>query len=323
MTPQEEKQIKEWNDKRDKNVQIHLILTEDERSKTLVGFCETLSEVAPNLLVKKEKQDISGPPSIRVGRSLYYQAVPLGTELAPFLDALDMPDKGNNDISPQIREYLDKVDMPAVLRIYVSPQCPFCPGAVRSLLPLPVENELINLTVIDGFLFPEMAHKDNIQAAPTILLDDSFRWTGSAELEEVLEMMTNRDPSALTKSSLERMLTEGNAGLLAEMMIKKGMIFPAFIELLIHPHFTLRLGAMVVIEDIAEQNITLAGQVTEPLWEYFQDQDDQVKGDILHIIGEAGGPENLPRLKRIAQAHDNPEIREAAEDAIEKTEERS
>jgi len=86
----------------------------------------------------------------------------------------------------------------------------------------------------------------------------------------------------------------------------------------VHELFSVRLGAMAAMEDIAEQNISLASTVAEPLLERFDRQNDQVRGDILHILGEAGNAAIIPRLKEISKMQSDPEIHEAAAEAIEK-----
>ncbi|HHC23926.1 MAG TPA: hypothetical protein ENK58_00715 [Desulfobacterales bacterium] len=318
MTPQQEKQIADWNSRQSDEIQIRLIETKDERSVKFSRFCEELSRIAPKVRVVREKNESSEASVIQIGDAVRYHAIPLDAELEPFLDALGMPGKKHADIPGHIQNALDKIDMPVELRVYISLTCPFCPATVKQLLPLAFENKLIRITIADGMLFPEMAQSDNIQSAPTVLLDGRFRWTGSLELEELLEIMTNRDPSDLSAASLERMILEGDAFRLAELMLDKEKIFPAFPDVLAHNLFSVRLGAMAAMEEIAEQNIKLAATVAEPLWEHFQGQGDEIKGDILHILGESGNADIIPRLKTISDGSYNAEIREAATEAIEK-----
>jgi len=247
-----------------------------------------------------------------------YQAIPLGTELSPFLEALTLFNHKSPEIPDYIRQYLDKIRMPVELTLYVSQHCPFCPATVRQLLPLAAANEFIHLTVRDGFLFPEMAKSDNIQSAPTLLLDKNFRWTGSINLKELLEVIVNRDPAQLGASSLEAMLKEGNASQVAKMMTDSGKIFPAFFDLLSNEKWSVRLGAMTVMEEIAENHRELAAQVIMPMWERFHHAKDQVKGDILYIFGEAGNNETISVLKTVLNGDYHSEVKEAAKEAIEK-----
>ena len=322
MTSEEEKQIREWNNELSGDIQISLLVTEDQRSKEFMGFCENLTHLAPRIQVAQEEGEPNEAPAIQAGHALRYHAIPLGTELGPFLEALSVSDEKASSISVSIRNHLEKIKLPAVLRLYVSQQCPFCPVAVRHVTPLLAINEFIQLTIIDCTLFPEMAQSNQIQSLPTLLLDEQFRWTGSFRLEEVVEIMTNRDPAKLGSSSLERMLKEGNAAQLAEMMLDKEEMFPAFLDLLIHKKWPVRLGAMVAMEEITDRNPELAAQVIDPLWERFHQVEDPVKGDIIYILGESGDYKIAPRMEMILSGEYHAEVKEAAGEALEKIEAR-
>jgi hypothetical protein len=68
-----------------------------------------------------------------------------------------------------------------------------------------------------------------------LILEDRFRWAGSIQITEIIDVMANRDASMLGPVSLEMMITQGKAGELAEMMLAKEQIFPAFYAVLTHP----------------------------------------------------------------------------------------
>ncbi len=318
ITTQDEKKITQWAEKLSDNIQITLVLTEHEKNAELREFCDYLSDLAPKVSITREKDETGDIPAIRITKSLYYHAVPLGTELEPFLESLTIFNNESAQLPETIRDYAEKIKAPAELRVYVSQHCPFCPATVRQLLPLAVSGEFIRLRIIDGFLFHEMAESDNIQSAPTVLLDGQFLWTGSVDIKELLEMIVNRDPLKLSASSMESMLKQGNVSLLTKMMLDENAVFPAFLDLLVHEKWPVRLGAMVAMEEIAEKNKKLASTVVEPLWNRFLHAEDRVKGDILYILGEAGDHELIPRLEMISEGQYDAELKEAASEAIEK-----
>jgi len=67
----------------------------------------------------------------------------------------------------------------------------------------------------------------------------------------------------------------------------------------------------------AEQERSVAGQVVAPLMERFDQLEDQVKGDVLYVIGECGDANAGSFLRSVSAATQNNELREAAEDALE------
>lgn len=81
---------------------------------------------------------------------------------------------------------------------------------------------------------------------------------------------------------------DSKADLVAEMMVAEGKIFPAFMDMLVHEKWPVRLGAMVAMEEIIVRDKPLSEQCVEPLWERFPEMNDQVRGDVIDILGEAG-----------------------------------
>ena len=317
MIPEKEKkEIADWGQTLKDDIRIHLILTEDERSQTFQDFCEELTRIAPKIKIKQEKEDESKPPVIRVG-NVGYQAIPAGKELEPFLSMLVDGDGQTQNGPLSVHKKLHQTRVPALLKVYIMPHCPFCPATVKQLLCLAAASESIRLTIIDGALFPEKAASDKIQSAPTVLLDDQFYWTGSIQIEEIVDMILNRDPSRLSASSLKAMFEEGGAVEVAGMMLDNGKIFPALMELLIHKKWPVRLAAMMVFETLAEENNMLVHHTIPYLWDSFLTAEDTVKGDILYLLGKSGDKGIIPKLETVLNGPYGVDVKEAAEEAVE------
>jgi Thioredoxin domain len=316
MIPErEKKQIANWSRALKEDIFIRLILTGDERSRTFQDFCETLAHIVPRIKLKKEKDQDSKFPIIRVG-NVAYQAIPTDQELGPFLGALSGDGSGIQNMPSMVRHDLFQVRIPAHLKIYIMPHCPFCPALVKQLLLLAAASPFIRLTVIDGALFPESAASDRIRTAPTVLMDDQFHWSGSIRIQDIVDMILSRDPSKLSALSLKAMFEEGDAVKVAEMMLDNGKIFPALLELLVHQKWPVRLAAMVTFETIAEKNRPLVRHTIPFLWNAFPQAEDTVKGDILYLLGITGDKEIIPKLKTVLNGPYVIDVKEAAEEAL-------
>jgi thiol-disulfide isomerase/thioredoxin len=316
MIPDEDKKkIAGWRQTFKDDIQIRLILTGDKRSRTFKDFCDDLTRIVPDIRIKQETDDESKSPAMRVG-NVGYQAIPKGKELEPFLCLLADGDGQTQNGPLSIQKKLHQIQVPALLKVYIMPHCPFCPKIVKQLLGLAAVNESIRLTVIDGALFPEMAKADKIRSAPTVLLDDQFYWTGLIQTEEIVDMMLNRDPSKFSASSLKAMFEEGNAVKVAEMMLDSGKIFSAFKELLVHKKWPVRLAAMVAFETIVEKNHTLVYPAIPYLWDCFLAAEDTVKGDILYLLGQSGDKGIIPKLETVLNGSYSVDVKEAAQEAL-------
>jgi hypothetical protein len=274
--------------------------------------------LVPKINVSHVEAEPLDPPQFLIGSRLRYQAVPAGHELPPFLEALAAHESGSLDIAEPLKILLEKNKLPASLTVFIAPHCIFCPQIVRQLITLPMADKNLQMTIVDGTLFPEMVETQKIHAVPTIVLDDQFRWTGSVPLEELIEAINTRDPVSLSPASLESIIKEGGADRLAAMILGAEKLFPAFYEVLTHHKWPIRLGAMVVMEEIIEANQNLATEVLEPLWNRFHQVPTQIQGDILHVFGETGDARSVSWLETVLSGDFDREVKEAAEEALEK-----
>lgn len=309
--------IRKWNDGLGRGATLRLIRTEGSQSRAIEGFMRDFSELASRIIVEEKTGRDGELPGLYIGESWQLHFVPEGTELDPFLDLLSAIDRGKTDIRDDIRGMLENHPGNIFLTLFLSTHCPNCPVVMRQVAPLPLVNPRIHLTVIDGLLFPDLASEHRIQAVPTLIGEGGVRWTGQIRMEAVIEALLRRDEDRFSREILEQMITEGNAASLADMMIRTGRLFPAFLDVLTHDLFSVRLGAMVVMEDLGERAPDLARTALEPLWEKMAGVDEAVQGDIIYLIGVIGDSGWFPRLETLVQGGLSPDMEDAVRDALE------
>ena len=105
-------------------------------------------------------------------------------------------------------------------------------------------------------------------------------------------------------------------------MAAEQKVFPAFLKVLRHQKWPVRLGAMVTLEELAGLKPELAGEVMDTLWAEFDQVSDQVKGDIVYITGEIDSPLAFERITSIKGSKHAPEVCEAAIDALQALQDR-
>ena len=87
---------------------------------------------------------------------------------------------------------------------------------------------------------------------------------------------------------------------------------------MVHKDWSVRLGAMVVMENLNSENSALASQAVLPLWDRFHQMSDQVKGDTLYVFGEIGHPQAVPMLETVLKNPYDAEVKEAAAEALDR-----
>ncbi len=129
-------------------------------------FVWHLQKAAPKIHIVHEKDESDAPSELRIHSRIRYRAVPLGHELAPFLEALSWIFNGQALPSLPFSSLLERLTLPADLKLYIAEQCPFCPVVVESLLPLAISSDWIQVTVIDAGLYMEEARATGFSQFP-------------------------------------------------------------------------------------------------------------------------------------------------------------
>jgi hypothetical protein len=309
MTPTDEERIRVFAGQLKGPVRLGLISTGDPQTAPLAAFCDRLQDLIPWLQLTPVDGGRTAAPAIAAGRRFLFHEVPQGPALPPFLKAV----AAAGEEAPTAADGTGG----AALEVFVVPGCPFCPGVVDQAVDLVARDARLLLAVWDAGLFPEKAAASGVRSVPTVLLG-TFRWTGAVSTFEIREALETLEKGELKAGAMERMIKEGQAFDMLRLFQERGTVAPAFVELLTHPLLPLRLGAMAVMETLAERAPELARGVLPSLWEGFGAAENVVKGDILYVIGEVGDGRWEPVLAAVADAAPDPEVRAAAVEALEK-----
>ena len=314
LDPADRSKIKAWGASLSAPITIQQIPSDHDLDPDFTAFAQEFSRLVPGVTFHPEKES-QGTPGFKIAPNIRYTALPMGKELPPFLRAL------NSKKTPSSPPATSVLECP--LELFIALQCPHCPAMVDTLIPLAQEHSHIRLDIIDGSLFPERAQAQGVTSAPCLILDQNFRWTGKVEPQEILAMAQNRNPAQLSSQSLKNILEDGKAQWIAQAMVEAKQIFPAFTQLLLHPTWSVRLGAMVVVESLAETAPQLIGHLCPPLMEAFPSADLSLKGDILYALGEAGDTKVGEWIKKQGPKLDHSDLKDAAAEALETIESKS
>jgi glutaredoxin len=294
-------------------LQIQLHLTPEDEGGELARFTEALQNNLPRLKLRRETLIEGQMAYLQIGENLRCAWVPKGDKLGLFLDALAW---ASGDRSAPVVP-VDPPPLPAAIRLYLADACPHCHQVLEMLLPLAFVDPLIRLTLIDAQIHAAQSAKDAVRSVPTTLLDD-FRWSGTFPMEELLDLIRTRSPANLGPTAMEMMLASGKAQKLAELMLTADQIFPAFFEVATHPLWSVRLGALVVVETLAEKAPSLASEMSAPLWERYPGLGTAAKGDLVYLLGEIGAVALRDELRACYETETDAELREALSETLEK-----
>lgn len=313
MNTEDQKRIQAVRSRIGSPLRLQLFHSQADRSGELASFCGALCDALPCLELKRETLADEQLPYFQIGENLRCAWVPKGEKLSLILETLIW---ASGDQPPPAVS-IEPPDLPAAIRLYLADACPHCQQVLSMLLPLGFVDPQIRLTLLDAQVHVEQSAKDDVRSVPTTLLDD-FRWNGSFPLEELLNIIRQRSPANLGPTALEMMLASGQAEKLAKLMQTENAIFSAYYDLVTHPLWSVRLGAMVVAETLAETCPELAVEMAQPLWKRYAGLGVAAKGDLIYLLGEIGAVDLRAELATLFETEDNPELKDALNETLEK-----
>jgi hypothetical protein len=321
MNASEIKKIAGWAELQNHDHTISLSCTGHRQQPEFDAFASELTRVAPCVHVTPYDRPCR-IPTFFLADNIGFSALPLERELPPFLDALTFMTEPP-PLPKYIRKQLKQIVRPCHLTLFIAAQCPHCPNMVRNLIPLAVESKNIFLDITDGTLFPEMAQKHRVLSVPCLILEPDFRWIGQVDPEEVLTQAIERNPARLSAETFRQMLEQGEADRVCRQMIQADALFQGFMDLLLHPEWSVRLGAMVVVENLAENAPELAARLGPVLMKAFDDVSDiSIQGDIFYALGEVGDQTIRAWIEKKMPVLTHPDLKDAAQEALSAIEDR-
>lgn len=98
---------------------------------------------------------------------------PVGEEGRTFMEAITMLGNRKTDISDPSQKILSRIDTPRLIKLFVSPTCPYCPQqAVNALKAAAYKPETVSLEIIDIQANPDLAEQYNAFSVPVCYAND-------------------------------------------------------------------------------------------------------------------------------------------------------
>lgn len=293
---------------------LTLYTTKTPESDEMKRFGDHLAQKAGDALSLTVKRGEAPLPFFETEQGLRFFTLP-GKKL---LELLLYAMKGEPDpMVPTLQTLTEKITLPTTLDLFVAEACPFCPALTRQLITVGLSTPQVHLSIYDGSLFREEAERRGVQSAPTLIYDADIRWSGQFNLVSAMEVVIHRTPEELSADALQSLLEEGGATRVAAMMTTAQKPFEAMNTLLAHEKWSVRLGAMVVMEELAETAPSIVSQTAATLLADHSSISASALGDIIYIAGLSNDPSHLPALHAILAQSTDEALREAAEEAIE------
>ena len=302
-------------------VVLKVNLTKDTLSKKFRKFIETLAAVSSKLQPIYTTYSADDPPTIEIKSNLRYMALPSGREMAPFLQSLISRSSGETSLAERTLSTMAKLITSMKVEVMVSPTCSHCPNIVGLVNQLAMTSTYLEVTIIDITLFAQFAQKYNIRAVPTLVIDGQEQLVGNISEDLLVDKLTNQSPATFHPDTCKTIVKEGDGEKLAGMMVADGDVYEGALELLADPDWSVRMGMMVVLEEVAVRSPDLVQRVYPYVVDLLERGDANQRGDMAYLLGIIGNVNVLGPLNMLLNDK-NSEVAEAAFEAVQQIQER-
>jgi alkyl hydroperoxide reductase subunit AhpF len=312
------------NMKRPVTLYVNLTGNQDAFENNLANIARQLQGVSLDQ-IRIEEGGVSpfpGKPSLTLCNgefsNITYLVFPEGQEFGPFLDAIAW--LGMASVAPDFKykQSIHDCAFPIEVWTFVAGACPHCPDAVRSVLTVALANPLIRVSVIDSLYFGEISEKYKIKSTPTIIVNDGLTFVGGIKTNQFAEKLITLNDDGSMPEALRSMIQAGRAEDAAAMLCDRQRA-DAIVPIYLSNEFSQRMGALLVMEEALDRNPRILDPILDKLVDMLKSDDVGLRGDTASILGRMGLKDAVPALRKAAE-DDNPDVKEAALEALEELE---
>jgi len=273
---------------------LEVVLVPNGEWKKFEDFLKSLNV---KYRIREEKLQIRPALILRKNNcEIVYHAIPAGNELEPFLKTLEI-------LSESKCEGIN-----GEIMVFITPTCPVCANVVEIVNRVAISKGLRSI-IVDATMFPDLAQKFEITAVPTVIIDGKMKLVGYISEEDLINVISKSYKDYIIKLLKERRIED------VKDLAKSIEVAKILAELLAFPDFMVRLGAMIILEQL---DPNLIKYVKEDIRKLLKHKDDRIREDVAMLLGDIGDEEDISYLEELMNNDENRNVVEAAMEAVEK-----
>jgi thioredoxin reductase (NADPH) len=192
----------------------------DAYNKAIRDFVRDLARISEKIEAsyhelgseQAEKRGVERSPSLLIqpdSFSLRYTGAPLGEEGRTFIETILLASKGSSGVSEVSAEVLDKLVEQREVKVFVNPECPYCPGQVSNAFKAAMHRPgLVRTEVIETRENQDLAKKYQATSLPHTVINEEFTQRGLQPEERfMIELVALRPAQEVLAESEETVET--------------------------------------------------------------------------------------------------------------------
>lgn len=115
-----------------------------------------------------------------------FYGIPSGYEFSSLIESIKLVSTGDTLLSPEAKQFLDKLEKDVHLQVFVTPTCPYCPGTVILAHQMAYYSPKVRADMIEATEFPQLSQKFNVYGVPRMVINETGSIEGAASEKMVI-----------------------------------------------------------------------------------------------------------------------------------------
>jgi thioredoxin reductase (NADPH) len=245
-----------------------MVFTDDRENKPFNDFClaliSELSEITDKISPVMEtlsgdpakKYDVTRSPTILLQPDKYgirFTGAPAGEEVRTLMISILMASTGNTVLSDASRKRLDDLKEKRVIKVFVSPTCPYCPQQAVLAVSAAIEKPgLVAAEIVEIFENKDIAARFSVVSVPQTFINDQLVAPGLQPEEVFVEEVISAAPVEVRAAEIHEgiekdlvIIGAGPAGLTAAIYAERSGLKAVVLE-------KANIGGQVAITPVVE-----------------------------------------------------------------------
>ena len=101
-----------------------------------------------------------------------FYGIPSGYEFTSLLEALLAVGTGDNELNAETLEFLESIESPLHIQVFVTPTCPYCPQAVALAHRLALASDKVRADMVEVTEFPHLGQRYQVMGVPRTVINE-------------------------------------------------------------------------------------------------------------------------------------------------------
>ncbi|MBN1965794.1 MAG: thioredoxin family protein [Anaerolineae bacterium] len=121
--------------------------------------------------------------------NIRFYGIPSGYEFMSLLEAIKLVSAGHAELEPETLVFLEALEAPLHLQVFVTPTCPYCPRAVVLAHQLAFASDKVRGDMVEANEFPHLSMRYNVMGVPRTVINEDVFMEGAAPEQMLLEKL--------------------------------------------------------------------------------------------------------------------------------------